>query len=199
VEFEGKDILQCNTLTSPDFLLGFKCIFWREKVQGTAIVTLAILVPQPPSCSVRHALYRGHILEIWKILRAHFEQLTLKIAGNLEINFNENYRKPLKSFSRQYELHLLFIVPSIPGTTSRRTTRVSPQARRRPRVAGLKMGKLPLNADHHGITFASRYKRRKNTPFLRADAPLGLSVPYGSLPDGNPVCREKENFHCSEH
>jgi len=68
--------VQRNTRSRLDFLLHLFSVLGGEEIERTAVISLTILVPKPPGCPVGHALNSGHIVEIWEILRAHFEQLT---------------------------------------------------------------------------------------------------------------------------
>jgi hypothetical protein len=58
-----KEVLESYPFASLNLLLGFDSIFWGEKVERTAIVSLAVLIPQSPS------------REIGEVLSTHFGQL----------------------------------------------------------------------------------------------------------------------------
>jgi len=74
-EERGVCILESYALASLDFFLGFDCVFWREQIERSAIVSFAILVPQSPSRAVGHSLDGRHVFEVGEVLSAHFGQL----------------------------------------------------------------------------------------------------------------------------
>lgn len=66
-------ILKGDSFARTDSPLRFLGIFWGEQIEGTAIISSSVLVPQSPGCSMLHSLGLGHALEIRGVLSPHID------------------------------------------------------------------------------------------------------------------------------